>query len=129
MSNVVVMPGTIYKKELILFLKSKNHHVITVNPWDTESTKYSDEVILCDIFDTDQIVKKLNGKKIERVYTDQSDIALLPCSELSKQLNVEFYLEQATIEKFSSNKFEMYNHAKKHNIIRLMTLRLSLHLY
>lgn len=113
------MPGTIYQKELILFLKSKNHHVITVNPCETESTKYSDEVILCDIFDTDQIVKKLNGKTIERVYTDQSDIALLPCSTLSEKLQIEFNINKTIIEKFSSNKFKMYNHARKNNILAL----------
>jgi len=119
MSNVIVMPGTVYQKELILFLKEKKHYVITVNPCETEATKNSDEVVFCDIFDTDKIVEKLNGKKINQIYTDQSDIALLPCSRLSEKLNIQFYLKQETIEKFSSNKFKMYKHAEENNILTL----------
>lgn len=112
-NNVVVCPCTHYQIDLIKFLKSKNHCVIGINPVSTEATKLCDVHIKTDIFSTDEIVKLL--PPVKAVFTDQSDIAVIPCQRIAESINVKCNSIES-IRKFSCDKIGMYNHAKSQNI-------------
>lgn len=112
-NNVVVFPCTYYQIDLIKFLKNKNHYVIGINPVSNDATNLCDVHIKMDIFKTDEIVKLL--PPIKAVFTDQSDISVIPCQKISEAMNVKFNSVES-IRKFSCDKIGMYNHAKSQNI-------------
>jgi len=112
-NNVVVCPCTHYQIDFIEFLKIKNHFVIGINPVETAATKLCDLHIKMDIFSTDEIVKLL--PPIKAVFTDQSDIAVIPCQKIAEAVNVKCNSIES-IRKFSCDKIGMYNHAKSQNI-------------
>ena len=112
-NNVVVCPCTHYQIDLIKFLKSKNHYVIGINPVSTEATKLCDVHVKMDIFSTDEIVKLL--PPVKAVFTDQSDIAVIPCQRIAESIDVKRNSIES-IRRFSCDKIGMYNHAKSQNI-------------
>lgn len=111
MNNIVVLPCSNYQKELIVFLKEKGNKIIGINPIENETTKLVDILIKKDIFDINEIYKEISHLNIKEVFTDQSDIAVLPSIELSKLLKVPHNKKKCT-EKFSCNKSKMYKHLK-----------------
>jgi len=112
-NNVVVCPCTYYQIDLIKFLKSKNHRVIGINPDATEATKLCDVHVKMDMFATDEIIKLL--PPVKAVFTDQSDLAVIPCQQLAEKLDVKRNFMES-IRKFSCDKIGMYNHARAQNV-------------
>jgi hypothetical protein len=112
-NNVVVCPCTHYQIDLIKFLKSKNHNVIGINPVSTEATNLCDVHIKADIFSTEEILNLL--PEVKAVFTDESDIAVIPCQKIAESLKVKCNTFDS-INKFSCNKIGMYNHARSQNI-------------
>ena len=112
-NNVVVCPCTYYQIDLIKFLKGKNHRVVGINPDTTEASKLCDAHVKMDMFATDEIVKLL--PPVKALFTDQSDLAVIPCQQLAEALDVKRNSIES-IRKFSCDKIGMYNHAKAQNI-------------
>lgn len=110
---VAVCPCSLYQRDLVSFLKNKGHFVIGINPEKNLATELCDLHIQKDIFDVENIFQSL--PKIKYIFTDQSDIAIIPCQQLAELTNTAIN-KMSAIEKFSCNKIEMYKHIKKQSI-------------
>jgi len=65
----------------------KHYSVHVVNPVETETTKLAHH-IQKDIFDIEGIKESISGLDLEFVVTDQSDVAVVPATMLSKELGL-----------------------------------------
>lgn len=107
--RIAVIPCSTYQIELIQFLKQKGHEVVGVNPEANNATKLVDEHVVQDIMNVDAVCDKLQN--ISRIYTDQSDIAVMPVARISEKLGLPYNRPECA-ELFSCNKYKMYQHAK-----------------
>lgn len=116
MNNLIVLPCTKYQEPLINFLKKENN-VIGINPVENETTKCLDFFIKKNIFDIDGILESISMLPkslipIKDIFTDQSDVAVLPSIELAEKMNIK-HNKKSCVEKFSCDKGEMYKNIVK----------------
>ena len=111
MDKVIVLPCSEYQKDLIAFLKNKGNKVVGVNPIRNSTTDLVDVLIEKDIYDTEGIYSQVRNLNVTSVFTDQSDVAVLPAMFLARKLNLR-HNNKESLDRFSCDKSKMYDHFK-----------------
>ena len=112
--KILFIAGGPWQKPFVEYLKNKNHYIYIVNPKKTPTTDIADYHIKCDINDLQVIDNYIEKIKPSFITSDQSDVATLTVSLLSKKWNLpcnDIY----SIEKLT-NKYLIYEFAKEINI-------------
>lgn len=111
MNRVFLLPASNYQSKLYNFLKGKNCEIFTINPVENHISKDNEKNhFYCDIFNVNEIVDFLKDKNIDFGFSDQSDIAITPFTEICEKLNLKHNSKESVV-KFSCNKKSMYDFA------------------
>ena len=112
--KILFIAGGPWQKPFVEYLKNKNHYIYIVNPKKTPTTDIADYHIKCDINDLQVIDNYIEKIKPSFITSDQSDVATLTVSLLSKKWNLPCN-DIFSIEKLT-NKYSIFKFAKEINI-------------
>lgn len=89
MLTLLIVAGGKWQVPLVRKAKELGYYIINVNPFeDSPGFAYADETILCDVLDKESVLQAIQGKKIDGIVTDQSDIAVPTVAYLTEQLGL-----------------------------------------